>query len=95
MKIIHDAVQGTAITFNANFYDLANNLITPNSATLTLSFYVNAEPASNTLAMSYSNTANAWTQIWDSGASDVGAVTWKIFGESVNNVASQGTFRLL
>jgi hypothetical protein len=90
-------VRGATVQFATNFYDVNNNLIQPDSATINIVLASGGNPI--TLAMvPPSGSVTTWTALWDTrNITTPGIVYWSIHtgtGDPIPVTAEDGQFQL-
>ena len=88
--------RGATIQFSTNFYDVNNNLIQPDNATINIVPSMTQQAQSLPMAPP-SGSVTTWTALWDSRNIPAGVVYWSIHtgvSDPVPVVAEDGMFTL-
>lgn len=91
---VQDVVRGSAVHFSAQFRAANGEVITPNTASLTVSYDVEDVPASNNISLTYDGNTELWTGTWTSNSCDIGVVYWNVTSSPPSPVSVEGSFRV-
>ncbi len=87
-------LSGNSAQFVVEFIDSSGNLVSPTSASLTVTYLISGVANSSTLTMS--RTGSFWTATWSSAGVDVPSdATWTVASSVTTNPAQTGTLRII
>lgn len=85
--------RGNMVSFEASFVDKDRNPALQNAATLHLSFKVEGERTTASVAMT-KLLNGTFTATWDSSVADPGIIEWHIRSNGSDKTAEDGSFQL-
>lgn len=91
LSLEKNVIQGTSVQFQTQFFDPANQIVSP--ADPVLRVYFRSNDVYETVLVPMTFSANNWIASWDSSNADVGIVEWYI--SSGSGIAEEGKFRVI
>src|SRR5262245_50690332 len=85
--------QGESVKFVTRFQNSAGTLVTPTTASISLTYNSSGVGVTSTLALV--NQGGVWTAEWDSIVADLGVVNWVASSDATTNPAETGKLRVI